>query len=109
MVRRESSPQRFYRLSDLALLRTESKMAKTALSGQLSGDPTSAPLSGNWSVGTTSTKDYVQIFQLHSASVAKTHQSAFPEQHSTVLATEDPRTSIFKVVLLQATLPEGTQ
>lgn len=85
-------------------------MAKTALSGQLSGDPTSAPLSGNRSVGTTSTKDYVQIFQLHSASVAKTHQkSAFPEQHSTVLATEDPGTSIFKVVLLQATLPEGTQ
>lgn len=32
-------------------------------------------------------------------------KSAFPEQHSTVLTTKDLRTCIFKVVVLQTTLP----
>lgn len=54
--RRQSSLQRFYRSSDLALLRNESKMAKMALSRQPSGDPTAALLSGGPSVGTVATK-----------------------------------------------------
>lgn len=72
-----SSLQRLYSCSDLALLRSKSKMAKV-----WAGDPTAALLSGNniskrWRT------------QLHHASGAKhIKKSTFPKQHSTVLATE---------------------
>lgn len=61
----ESSLHSVDRASDLVLLRNESKMARTALSGQPLDTPTSALPSGNPGAATISPKVCAQRFQLH--------------------------------------------
>lgn len=106
---RQSSLQRFYRSSDLALLRNESKMAKMALSRQPSGDP---PRPQPYSQATRVWAQQPQRLQVHWASGAKTHQEVRFSRAAlnSILATEDLRTTcLFKVVVLQTALPEHTQ
>lgn len=81
-------------------------MARMTLSGQSSGHPTSALPSGNENAATISPKVCAQRFQLHCASGATHQEVSFPRTAlSSIISSRGSESIIFKVVVLQTTLP----